>query len=76
MRNWSGLQSNQARAMKAINLLRRLEALEEQLTNEPIVLLMPDGRKEALPGHNDYALNLLWCAVTRFDPDRSWDEVE
>jgi len=49
--------------MKATNLFRRLEALEEQLTSEPIVLLMPDGRTEALPGHNDYALNLLWRAI-------------
>ena len=37
--------------MKTVNLLRRLEALEEQITSEPIRLLMPDGRTETLPGH-------------------------
>ena len=45
--------------MKTFNMRRRLEALEEQLTSEPIVLLMPDGRTETLPGHNDFVLNLL-----------------
>jgi hypothetical protein len=28
--------------MKTLNLRRRLEVLEEQLTSEPILLLMPD----------------------------------
>jgi hypothetical protein len=36
--------------MKTIKLLRRLEALEQQLTSEPIILLMPDGRTETLRG--------------------------
>jgi hypothetical protein len=36
--------------MKTINLHRRLEALERQLTGEPILLLMPDGRTETLRG--------------------------
>jgi hypothetical protein len=36
--------------MKTINLNRRLEALERQLTSEPIVLLMPGGRTETLRG--------------------------
>ena len=49
--------------MNTIKLRRRLDALEEQLTSEPIVLLMPDGRTETLPGHNDYVLNLLGRAV-------------
>jgi hypothetical protein len=35
--------------MKTINLRRRLEALEKGLiSGEPILLLMPDGRTEAL----------------------------
>jgi hypothetical protein len=49
--------------MKTINLLRRLEALEKQISSEPIVLLMPDGRTETLPGHGDYVLDLLGRAV-------------
>ena len=49
--------------MTTINLLRRLEALEQQFTSEPIVLLMPDGRTETLPGHSDYVLDLLGRAV-------------
>jgi hypothetical protein len=49
--------------MNTVRLRRRLEALEEQLTNEPILLLMPDDRTETLPGHNDYVLNLLSRAV-------------
>ena len=49
--------------MNTIKLRRRLDALEEQLTSEPIVLLMPDGRTETLPGHNDYVLGLLGLAV-------------
>jgi hypothetical protein len=49
--------------MNTTNLRRRLEALEEQLTSEPILLLMPDGRTETLPGHNDYVLNMLSRAV-------------
>lgn len=46
-----------------MNIHRRLELLEQQLTSEPIVLLMPDGHAEALPGHNDYVLGLLSRAV-------------
>ena len=49
--------------MSKINLRRRLEALEQDLSGEPVVLLMPDGRLEALPGHNEYVLNLLSRAV-------------
>jgi hypothetical protein len=49
--------------MRTTNLRRRLEALETQLTSEPILLLMPDGRMETLPGHNDYVLGLLGRAV-------------
>ena len=45
------------------NLYRRLELLEKQTSNEPIVLQMPDGRMETLPGHNDYVLGLLGRAV-------------
>jgi len=33
-----------------MNLHRRLEALERQITSEPILLLMPDGRTETLRG--------------------------
>jgi hypothetical protein len=36
--------------MKMINLRRRLEVLEQHLTSEPILLLMPGGRIETLPG--------------------------
>jgi hypothetical protein len=46
-----------------VNLRRRLEALEQDLRSEPIVLLMSDNRAETLPGHNDYALNLLSRSV-------------
>jgi hypothetical protein len=49
--------------MNTINMRRRLEALEEQLTSEPILLLMPDGGTETLPGQNDYVLSLLRRAV-------------
>ena len=49
--------------MRTINLRRRLEALEKDLSSEPIVLLMPDGRTETLPGHNDYVVDLLGRAV-------------
>jgi hypothetical protein len=49
--------------MNTINMRRRLEALEEQLTSEPIVLLMPNGRTETLSGQNDYVLDLLSRAV-------------
>ena len=41
------------------SLLRRIERLEKGLSDEPILLLMPDGRTEMLPGHNDYAPSLL-----------------
>jgi hypothetical protein len=44
--------------MKTVNLLRRLEALENQLTGEQIVLLMPDGRIETIPSRGEYMLNL------------------
>ena len=33
------------------------------MTGGPIVLPMPDGRSETLPGHNGYVLNLLSRAV-------------
>jgi len=33
-----------------VNLHRRLALLEQQLTTEPILLLMPDGRTETLRG--------------------------
>jgi len=33
-----------------VNLHRRLEALEKQITSEPILLLMPDGCTETLRG--------------------------
>jgi hypothetical protein len=49
--------------MKATSLRRRLEALENDLSIEPIVLHMPDGRMETLPGHNDYVRHLLSRAV-------------
>jgi len=49
--------------MKTINLLRRLEALEQELTSDPIVLLMPDGRTETLPSHSDDVRDLLGRAV-------------
>jgi len=46
-----------------MKLHRRLEAIEKQLTSEPILLLMPDGGIETLPGYNDYVLTLLSRAV-------------
>jgi hypothetical protein len=50
--------------MKTVHLRRRLEALEREFTStEPILLLMPDGRTETLPGHNDYVLGLVGRAV-------------
>jgi hypothetical protein len=51
-------------------LLRRIERLERGLGDEPILLLMPDGRTELLPGHNDYLLDLLSRTVRG---DRSLD---
>lgn len=53
--------------MKTVNLLRRLEALENQLTSEPIVLLMPDGRIETIPSRGEYMLNMFTraCAGER-----------
>jgi hypothetical protein len=42
-----------------MNLRRRLELLEEQLTGEPALLKMPDGRTERLPGRGDYLLDLV-----------------
>jgi hypothetical protein len=49
--------------MKTINLRRRLEALEKDVSSDPIVLLMPDGHKKVVPGHNDYVRGLLGRAV-------------
>jgi len=49
--------------MNATNLRRRLDALEGHLTIKPILLLMPDGSTQTLPGHNDYVLNMLSRAV-------------
>jgi hypothetical protein len=50
--------------MRTVNLRRRLAALEKNLSSgELIVLLMPDGRTETLPGHNDYVVDLLGRAV-------------
>ena len=52
-----------------MKLLRRLEALEKEkeFAGESIILHMPDGRSETLPGHNnyalDYALDLFTCAT-------------
>ena len=34
--------------MRTVNLRRRLEALEKDLSSEPILLLMPDGRTQRL----------------------------
>jgi hypothetical protein len=36
--------------MRTIDLNRRLDVLERQFTNEPILLRMPDGRTETLRG--------------------------
>ena len=49
--------------MPRVNLHRRLTLLEKHVTSELIVLLMPDGRVDTLPGHNDYVLGLLSRAV-------------
>lgn len=50
--------------MSTVNLRRRIATLEKDLSGrEPIVLLMPDGRTETLPGHNDYVVNLLGRAI-------------
>lgn len=50
--------------MTITKLRRRLDALEKSPDlNERIILLMPDGRTETLPGHDDYTLNLLSSAV-------------
>jgi hypothetical protein len=39
--------------------LRSVSLVCEQLTSEPIVLQMPDGRTVTLPGHNEHVLDLL-----------------
>jgi hypothetical protein len=50
--------------MRTTSLRRRLQALERDFTgSEPILLLMPDGRTETLPGHDDYVLGLLGRAL-------------
>ena len=46
--------------MPRVNLHRRLALLEQQLTTEPILLLMPDGRTETL---RDDVLDLFSRAV-------------
>ena len=59
--------------MRTLSLRGRLEALEKDLVaSAPIVLLMPHGRTETLPSHNDYVLNLLSRAV-RGDRRRRWN---
>ena len=40
-------------------LRRRLERLEKQLFTEPIVLQMPNGGTERLPGEPNYVLHLM-----------------
>jgi len=53
--------------MRMLNLHRRLAALEKNLSSvELIVLLMPDGRTETLPGHD--VVGLLGRAL---DGDRT-----
>ena len=52
--------------MPRVNLHRRLTLLEKHVTSELIVLLMPDGRIETLPGHGDRAIDLL-AGVFRAD---------
>jgi hypothetical protein len=42
-----------------VNLRRRLAILEQQLTSEPIVLLMPDGRTETLSGSGAAVVDLF-----------------
>jgi hypothetical protein len=46
-----------------MNVRRRLAALEDQFTGEPIVLQMPDGRTVTLPGCGNQASALLGRAV-------------
>jgi hypothetical protein len=48
-----------------MNLRRRLDALKKGLMGvEPIVLHMPDGRTETLPGRGEYMLNLFTRACS------------
>ncbi|MGP8243965.1 MAG: hypothetical protein ACLQVN_05545 [Bryobacteraceae bacterium] len=42
-----------------MNFRRRLEVLEKGLIGEPILLQMPDGRTETIPGRGDYVLDLI-----------------
>ena len=42
-----------------MNLHRRLELLEKRSTGEPVLLKMPDGRRETLQGRGDYLLDLV-----------------
>ena len=45
-----------------MNIRRRLELLEKQLTSKPILLLMPDGRIEKLRGRRYHVLDLFRSA--------------
>jgi hypothetical protein len=58
------------------NRNKRLELIEKQLISEPIVLLMPDGRTEMLPGHNDYVLNAWVRGPWRPDAGDGTDRPE
>jgi|SRR5271154_4998187 len=53
-----------------MKIQRRLELLEKRLMSEPIMLLMPDGRTEALSGRRYYTLDLFKRAC---DGDRTPD---
>jgi hypothetical protein len=41
------------------NVHRRLELLEKRLTSEPVILQMPDGRRETLQGRGNFVPGLL-----------------
>jgi hypothetical protein len=53
------LENSRSRATTTINLRRRLEALEKDLTSEPILLLMPGGRIETREPQTSYATAAL-----------------
>jgi hypothetical protein len=55
--------------MSRAHLDRRLRQLERQLSSEPIVLEMPDGRTVTLPGPGDYAVRLLGAVFGDLTPE-------
>lgn len=46
------------------NLLRRLQNLEKRLASEPILLRMPDGSTERVPGDPNHILDFMMASLS------------